>query len=926
LGERIVVGFKSDKSDPVGKALKTNIQNFLGIKVGSVSTRKVYTIEADLSRGELAKLAGNLFVDQVTERGAKETDGEFDWLVEVGYKPGVTDTVGLSAASAMANVLKRQLRGGEGVYTSTQYLLDGVTREEAERIANGLLANPLIEGIRVFGRDELESAQMYQSRAVRGEEDDTLNACVLECVSDEKLVEISKSRLLSLSLDEMKIAQNYFARPEIQGDRKTSGLEEQFINNPTDVEVEVIAQTWSEHCKHKIFNAVIAYSDDEGKFVAVDSLFNTFIKGPSLKIASKYSWVVSAFYDNAGVVRFNDNILVADKIETHNAPSGLDPYGGAITGILGVNRDILGVGLGAAPMLNVFGFCFGSPFYDRELPEKVLHPRRARDGVHKGVIAGGNESGIALAGGWEFFDERFMFRPLVFCGTIGIMPHLVEGKPSHMKRAHVGDQVVMVGGKVGKDGIHGATFSSAGLDKESPIGAVQIGDSITQKKMSDFLLEARDLGLYRCITDNGAGGLSSSVGEMAKDTNGCRIDLRKAPLKYKGLLPWEILVSESQERMTVAVDPARIAEFLDLAKRRGVEATVLGDFQDSGKFHVTYGDKVVAHLNMGFLHEGLPKMSLNAKWKMPVHEEPKFERPSDMNATLTDMLGRLNIASKEKKLRQYDHEVKGLSAVKPLVGRNSDFHSDATISMMEYGSREGLIVAHAVNPHYSDIDTYHMAASVIDEGIRRVIAVGGKLPGENSVFYALDNFCWNLSSLEGKDAEYKLAQLVRANMALRDYCEAFGVPCISGKDSMKNVWKITEKTPEGEKERLVSIPPTLLFSTRAKIDDVSKAVTMDVKKPGDLVYVVGETHPELGGSEYFSYIGEKLQGRRYIGNEVPKVDAEKAKSIYRAISRAVEDGLIASAHTPTIGGLGVALAESAAAGGYGMEIGLDFIS
>ena len=440
--------------------------------------------------------------------------------------------------------------------------------------------------------------------------------------------------------------------------------------------------------------------------------------------------------------------------------------------------------------------------------------------------------------------------------------------------------------------------------------------------MADFLLEARGLGLYKCITDNGAGGLSSSVGEMAKDSNGCTIDLKKAPLKYQGLTCWEILISESQERMTVAVEPSREREFLMLAERRGVEATILGKFENSGRFHITYGDRTVVHLDMDFLHGGLPQMELTARWQKKVYEEPKFDKPNDMNAVLEDMLARLNICSKENTLRQYDHEVKGLSVIKPLVGKDHDVNGDAnSFEFLEYGSMEGLIVD-IRNPYYSDIDTYHMAASVIDEATRRIIAAGGKLPSKNSIFYGLDNFCWNLSSLESEDGQYKLAQLVRANMALSDYCTAFGIPCISGKDSMKNVWRITETVDGNKTEKIISIPPTLLFSTRAKIEDVGKAVTMDVKRPGDLVYVLGQTSDELGASEYFSHMGEKLRGERYIGNNVPRVDAESAKMMYNALSEATERELAQSIHTPTIGGLGVALAKTAFAGGCGMEIDL----
>ncbi len=922
--QRLIVALKSGEVDATGECRKKDIENFLKMKVDSVETRRVYTIDADLSKEELDLLVRDLFVDSITQYSSKETD-DFDWLIEVGYKPGVTDNVGRTSKNvAIPDVIKRKLKEEEGVYTSTQYLIRGkdLSRKNIEKIGTELLANQITESIRVMSHDEIKEVLPFELPIIRDERGISVRTYDLE-VSDEELVEISRKGVLALSLDEIKKIRAYFQREEIIAERKKIGMDEQFWNKPTDVELETIAQTWSEHCKHKIFNALIHYYDEEtGAVETIDSLFNTCIKSPSEEISARHGWVVSSFHDNAGIVKFNDRILVVDKIETHNAPSALDPYGGSITGIVGVNRDPMGSGKGAKLMFNTFGYCFGSPFYDKELPAGVLHPRRIRDGVHKGVIDGGNQSGIPLVNGWEFFDERYTFRPLVYCGTIGIMPTEVNGEPSELKKADHGDVIVMVGGRIGKDGIHGATFSSTELHKESPVQTVQIGDPITQKKMSDFLLEARDLGLYKCITDNGAGGLSSSVGETARYSNGCKFDLKNAPLKYPGLNPWEILLSEAQERMTVAVEPTKVNQFLELAKKRDVEATVLGQYENSSRFHVTYGDKTVAYLDMEFLHEGVPRMEITARWRKPTHEEPKFQQPQDMKKVLEDMLARLNVCSRESKMRQYDHEVKGLSVVKLLVGEDCDVPSDATISFLEYGTTEGLVVAAGVNPHYSDIDTYHMTASVIDEAIRRIIAAGGKLPSEDTVFYGLDNFCWNLSSLDSEDGHYKLAQLVRANKALADYCRAFGIPCISGKDSMKNVWKVKEIVDGKEAEKIISIPPTLMFSARAKINDVSKAVTMDVKKPGDLVYVVGETYDELGGSEYYSYIGEHARGERYVGNIMPKVNAEKAKRIYKSISEATEKEIVHSIHTPTIGGLGIALAQSAFAGGYGMGIDL----
>ena len=920
---RIKIGSKLDEKDVLGESIKKEIERFFHLKIDSILTRKVYSIDASLSEKELNLIKRDLLIDAITEYLCEEDI--FDWLIEVGYKPGVTDNVANTSKNiAIPAILNRQLKDDEHVWTSTQYLINSneLSENDVKIIGTKLLANPIIEDIKIASYDEIKKKSIeFTIPKIEGKQDININAYNLN-VSDEKLIQISNKGVLALSLEEMKTIKDYFNNENVITERKKIGMDEVFYSKPTDAELECLAQTWSEHCKHKIFNAIIRYSDLETRTTeTINSLFDTYIKNPSNTIGDKWGWVASSFHDNAGVVKFNDRLLVVDKIETHNSPSALEPYGGAITGIVGVNRDPLGTGKGAKLMFNVFGYCFGSP-YTEKVPAGVLHPKRIRDGVHKGVIDGGNQSGIPLVSGWEFFDKRYMFRPIVYCGTIGIMPVKINSEASHLKKADHGDLIIMVGGRVGKDGIHGATFSSAELDKESPVQAVQIGDPITQKKMSDFILEARDLGLYKCITDNGAGGLSSSIGEMARYCNGCKFDLEKVPLKYQGLDPWEILVSESQERMTLAVEPDKIEQFLELTKKRSVESTVLGFFENSGKFHVTYGNKTVAYLDMKFLHDGLPKMELEALWKRPIFEEPEFEQPPNLNETLEEMLKRLNICSKEEKIRQYDHEVKGLSVIKLLVGEQCDVPSDATVSFLEYGSMEGLAVAEGKNPHYSELDTYHMTASIIDEAVRRIIAVGGKLPSKDTVFYGLDNFCWNISTLDSEDGNYKLAQLVRANQSLADFCKAFKIPCISGKDSMKNVWKLRETDNGTEVERIISIPPTLMFSARAKINDISKTVTMDVKKPDDLVYVVGLTLDELGGSEYYSYMGEKLRGKRYLGNNVPKVDAIRAKKIYQSISDATELELLNSVHTPTIGGLGIALSKTAFAGGYGMDIEL----
>ncbi|MCI5778407.1 MAG: AIR synthase-related protein [Lentisphaeria bacterium] len=893
--------------DARGEAVIAQAKSVCGIELEHAVTRDVYTLVADCSAAEAEKIAALLHnpVLQMWRVGAARSANfvpaaPCDYLLRIGFKPGVTDNVGRTFRTAAADILGRKLREDESVFSSTEYLLSGpgLTEAQVRTIGSKLLANELIQSSLVLPGSESENVP-HNLPFVNAAEKVQVRKYDLE-VSDAELVELSKKGVLALSLEEMKAIQQYF--------RTAKGREQYGLDaNPTDVELEVIAQTWSEHCKHKIFSAEIDYENAEtGERQTIDNCYKTFIKGSTKEIAGKVDWLVSVFKDNAGVIDFNDRCDVVYKVETHNSPSALDPYGGAMTGIVGVNRDPLGTGQGAELLINVWGYCLGSPFTaDSSVPEGLLHPRRLRDGVHKGVIDGGNQSGIPYGNGWEYFDDRYIGKPLVYCGTVGKLPKSINGVPGSSKRIEPGDLIVMGGGRIGKDGIHGATFSSEELHKDSPVQAVQIGDPITQKKLSDFIMEARSRGLYRFITDNGAGGLSSSVGEMAEECNGCRMDLAKAPLKYAGLQPWEILVSEAQERMSFAVPPEKIDEFKSLAAERDVEVSVLGEFTDDGKFHMLYNGKTVACLDIAFMHDGLPKMHLKARWKQPRFPEPDL-KGRDLGADTMQLIGALNICSDEYKARQYDHEVKGLSVLKPFAGVGRDVAADATVTMIEPMSKDGVILASAILPRYSDIDTYHMAASCIDLAVRRIIAVGGDL----SMIAGLDNFCWPdpVQSEKTPDGEYKLAQLVRANQAISDYTRKYLVPCISGKDSMKN-----DSTRGGRK---ISIPPSLLFSVISRLDDVSRAVSFDVKQPGDSVYVIGLTKPELGGSEYFNMLGA-------TGNRVPRVDADASLEICRRISEATKKGLVHSLITPALGGLGIALAKSAMAGRLGMEIDLD---
>ena len=700
---------------------------------------------------------------------------------------------------------------------------------------------------------------------------------------DAELMRISREGTLSLNLTEMLAIQAHFR-----------GLG----RDPTDVELETIAQTWSEHCVHKTFKSIIRYSEPGKEPEQIDGLFPTFIQRTTQEIDK--TWCVSVFSDNAGIIEFDDTYNLVFKVETHNHPSAIEPYGGAGTGIGGVIRDSLGTGLGAKPILNTDVFCFGlldTPY--TKLPKGTLHPKRVFKGVVAGVRDYGNRMGIPTANGAILFDERYTANPLVFCGNVGLIP-----RNRCDKSVEPGDLIVSIGGQTGRDGIHGATFSSAELDdtSESLGSVVQIGNPIMEKKIVDALIQARDRNLYRTITDCGAGGFSSAVGEMGEEI-GAEVHLERVSLKYEGLAPWEIWLSEAQERMVVAVPPENIDELIAICESEMVEATVLGTFTNTHKLQVFYEGELVGDLDMEFLHNGLPQPVKEAVWQPPHHPEPNVETSSlaQRTETLCHLLASPNIASKEAVIRQYDHEVQGGIVIKPLVGVENDGPSDACVTTPVLGSRQGVIVANGINPKYSDIDPYHSAAAAIDEALRNVIAVGGTL----EYTALLDNFCWG-----NPDKPDRLGELVRAAKACYDIATAYGTPFISGKDSLYNEYR---DTTTGEQR---AIPATLLISAICVMPDVNRAVTMDVKTPGNAIYVVGNTYAELGGSHYYG-----IQG--FIGNNAPVVRPHEGKLTMERLSTAIQNGVVRSCHDCSEGGIAVAAAEMAFAGGYGMRLNLE---
>ncbi len=842
-------------------------------------------------RAEAERAARELLTDAVTQEYDLRADTEplngpaGYRSLQVLYRPGVMDPVEESTLKGLRDM---GITAVEGVRTAQRYFFRGAFDPQALSAAAGkVLYNRLIQY--VLPEADLHLVDFAHLPAYSF----SLRTVPLCRVTDKELLRISRDGQLYLNLEEMRAIRQHFR-----------GLERE----PTDCELETIAQTWSEHCVHKTFRGNVAYKESLGgetgaprKTKRIGSrTIKDLLKKTVMKATRelKKKTCVSVFKDNSGIVTFDEKYNICFKVETHNHPSALEPYGGANTGIGGVIRDPLGTGLGAKPILNTDVFCFGPlDFPADKLPPGALHPRRVMKGVVSGVRDYGNRMGIPTANGAVLFDERYVGNPLVYCGTLGILP-----KEMSFKKVCAGDAIVLVGGRTGRDGIHGATFSSGELTHESESvssGAVQIGNAITEKKMLDVLLKARDAGLYRAITDCGAGGLSSAVGEMGCEV-GARVALEKVPLKYQGLTYTEIWISEAQERMVLAVDEKDLKALLEAFAREDVEATAIGAFGTPDRHLKLYYDgHPVCDLDMRFLHEGLPRITKKAVWRRPRHAGGRVKAKKDLTPALLALLAHPNIASKEAVVRQYDHEVQGATVVKPLVGRDLDGPSDACVIKPRFDSAKGVAVSNGINFRYGDLDPYWMAANCIDEALRQLTAVGAPLKQAA----VLDNFCWG-----NPDKPDRLGALVRAAYGCYDAAKGFGVPFISGKDSFYNEFAFGKK--------VVSIPSTLLISALAVMEDVGKAVTMDAKQPNNLLYIIGMTYAELGGSHYYDVL--KIKGGR-----VPVVDFKKARTAMERLNDAVGRGCVASIHDCSEGGLAVAAAEMAFAGHLGMTLFLN---
>ncbi|MDR1053572.1 MAG: phosphoribosylformylglycinamidine synthase subunit PurL [Planctomycetaceae bacterium] len=865
-----------------------------------------YLIEGDCGEEQVLMIAERLLADKIVEKvsvrkiqnpvkNLSDSDSQVPsdssqvtTDLYVLPKAGVTDTVAENVKLVLADwgIVAFAVR------TFRRYWVSGIEIDEVKLLAAKLLANDAVEQV-VFGElpfDSLQFGSPYKFNLI---------TVPIRNMDDAALIAASDAGQLYLSLVELQTIKSAFVK---------------LGRDPTDVELETIAQTWSEHCSHKTLAGRIRFTrknniDGTTTVRTFDNMLKETIFAATEKLiaenADAAARCVSIFSDNAGVVTFDDEYNVCFKVETHNHPSALEPYGGANTGLGGVIRDPMGTGLGAKPIASTDVFCFAPPDIDAaDIPAGVLHPRRVMKGVVSGVRDYGNRMGIPTVNGAIYFDKRYLGNPLVFCGNVGILP-----KNKSFKSTQHGDLIVVVGGRTGRDGIHGATFSSAELTSESESvsgGAVQIGNAVTEKMVLDVMLTARDRNLYNAVTDCGAGGLSSAVGEMGEKI-GAEVELSSVPLKYEGLSYSEIWISESQERMVFAVPPEKWEEFSGLCKSEDVDATVLGKFEPTGRLILKFRGEVVADIEMEFLHKGRPPVLREATYTQPNYPQPNYPTTNILKNgeeylfVLKRILSSLNVASKHWVIRQYDHEVQGGSVIKPLVGLFGDAPGDAAVIRPRLGSRRGLVISCGMNPYYGDVDIYRMAASGIDEAIRNAICVGAEL----RTIAILDNFCWG-----NTEKAETLGSLVEAAVACYDVAVGFGVPFISGKDSLNNEFRVLGKEP-------IAIPPTLLISAMGQINDIAKCVTMDLKNADNVLYQVGETKEEFGGSHFSLVCGLE-------GGVVPELDIAGAKRIYEGLNVAVQEGLVSSLHDMSEGGLATAISEMCFGGNLGAKLEGDF--
>ncbi len=870
-------------SDHAARELVAGAQA-LGVAACTASrTAAGWLLEGDLDRPAVEHIAATLLADSVTETFrvgvvgdatlTAATDG-LATVVHVLPKAGVTDPAGLSAGESLA------LLGHPGVTVrSLKKYWVPLDPDAAAAMARRLVANEAIHDV-VVGPLAIHSlagggAWTFASETVR-----------LADLDDTGLEKLSRDRCLALTVAELHAVRDHF---------------QSLGRDPFEIELETIAQTWSEHCCHKTLTSPVDHEGPAGR-VRYSNLLKETVFASTVKVRAALGasdWCVSVFRDNSGVVRFDGDHDICVKVETHNHPSAIEPYGGAATGLGGVIRDVLGTGLSAKPIANLDVFCVAPLDTPTEsLPRGVIPPRRLLAGVVAGVRDYGNRMGIPTIAGTVAFDPGYLGNPLVFCGTVGVMP-----RGAADSAVVPGDLVVVAGGRTGRDGIHGATFSSIELSSESETesgGAVQIGHAIHEKTLTDFVLEAARQNLFHAMTDCGAGGLSSAVGEMAA-TLGADVDLDRVPLKYAGLSATEAWISEAQERMVLAVPSESWDKLAAVAAAEGVEATAIGRFTGSGRLVLRWEGQTAGELDCHFLHEGRPRRILTSRSSAVVDREAAW-RPVGLTDALQAVLALPDVASKEWIIRQYDHEVQGCSVTKPLLGPGGG-PADGTVIRGVLGRDRGVVIGVGLRHRLGRLDPYHMAAGSIVEAISNAVAAGA----DPDRIALLDNFCWG----DTRSPE-TLGPLVEACLACHDMAIAFAAPFVSGKDSLNNVFALTDASGTSHE---LSIPPTLLATALGQVPDVRRAISPDLKRSGSRLAIVGLSRPTTAGSQL------ELTGS-VTGGELPRVDAPACRAAVRAVAAAQRAGSVLACHDISDGGLLAAVAEMAIGGGIGVAINL----
>ena len=856
-----------EDSDPKGEDLLAEIKRTLKItSIKKIQTAKVYRLEG-ISKKEALEFAKKVLFEPIDQKMAFKglIFSGADQLLEVAYKPGVMNP---EAGSLLKSALDLGINL-KAADSSWEYAFFGkIGKDEAKDLITKLrLYNPLIEHI----VDQKPKTLLISAKSSKAK------TIPIRNLNEKELLELSKDRLF-LNLDEMKVIQNYF---------------KSIKRDPTDCEIEVLAQTWSEHCVHKTFKAKLTI-DGKKKSPLIERIKRT------AKFNSKI--IVSAFEDNSGVIDFYDGWAVNGKVETHNSPSAIEPYGGAMTGSGGVFRDILGTGNGAKPIISTDIFCFAPPdFPKKDLPPGCLPPDYLLRRVVAGVRDYGNRVGIPTNNGSIHFHDDFRAKPTVAVGSFGIIPktQAKKGKPK------IGDLILTIGGSTGRDGIHGATFSSGEMTHrtiEVSGSSVQIGNAIEEKRIIDLVLVLRNQGLINALTDCGAGGYSSAIGEMGREI-GARVNLEKVPLKYFGLSPWEIFLSESQERMIIAVSAKHLRKVQKLSRLYNVKNAVIGKFEKTGMLKVFWQKEKVCELAMQFLHHGLPQRKMIGTSKNIKVKENLPQKPQNLERLWQKILSHGNVCSKEPIIRMYDHTVQGTNALHPLGGVNLDAPNDGVVIRPLLDKPYGLVVSHGLNPILNRIDPYWGSIWSAIEAVSNFVAVGGDI--ENAAL--IDNFIWPFPD------EESLADLDKSVDACFDMAKLLKMPFISGKDSLSSTYRY----PNGE---VLKIPPVLLISVFGKIPNVSKTTSSDFKSPLSTIVLVGKPDIEaLGGSVYFDVT-------KSVSLEIAKPDLKSLVPTFTAIKKGINNGRILAVHDISEGGIATALFEMCLGGGCGAKIDISNIS